>query len=72
MQTCPAALGYSFAAGTSDGPGAFDFTQNDPGAPSNPLWSVVSGLLRVPTAQQVSYPQSYRYWNYRRLMMMCF
>ncbi|RAL63284.1 hypothetical protein DID88_004360 [Monilinia fructigena] len=52
VQTCPAALGYSFAAGTSDGPGAFDFTQNDPGAPSNPLWSVVSGLLRVPTAQQ--------------------
>ena len=25
--TCPAALGYSFAAGTTDGPGAFDFTQ---------------------------------------------
>ncbi|KAA8576191.1 hypothetical protein MFRU_009g01240 [Monilinia fructicola] len=59
VQTCPAALGYSFAAGTSDGPGAFDFTQNDPGAPSNPLWSVVSGLLRVPTAQQVAcqYPK---------------
>lgn len=25
--TCPAALGYSFAAGTTDGPGQFDFTQ---------------------------------------------
>lgn len=25
--TCPAAMGYSFAAGTTDGPGAFDFIQ---------------------------------------------
>jgi neutral ceramidase len=25
--TCPAAMGYSFAAGTTDGPGEFDFTQ---------------------------------------------
>ncbi|KAI9641032.1 hypothetical protein NHQ30_010460 [Ciborinia camelliae] len=59
VQTCPAALGYSFAAGTSDGPGAFDFTQNDPGAPSNPLWSLVSDLLRVPSAEQVAcqYPK---------------
>jgi neutral ceramidase len=28
VQTCPAALGYSFAAGTTDGPGQFDFTQH--------------------------------------------
>ncbi|GJC96449.1 neutral/alkaline non-lysosomal ceramidase [Colletotrichum higginsianum] len=54
-QTCPAALGYSFAAGTSDGPGAFDFTQADSGDPdANPLWAVVSGLLRTPTAEQVA------------------
>lgn len=52
VQTCPAALGHSFAAGTTDGPGAFDFTQGDEGAPNNPLWSVVAGLLRVPTAEQ--------------------
>ncbi|KIW03819.1 uncharacterized protein PV09_05119 [Verruconis gallopava] len=53
VQTCPAALGYSFAAGTTDGPGVFDFTQNDSGAPdANPLWQVVSGALRTPTAQQ--------------------
>ncbi|KAK1755683.1 putative Neutral/alkaline non-lysosomal ceramidase [Echria macrotheca] len=57
VQTCPAALGYSFAAGTSDWPGAFDFTQADSGAPNNPLWSVVSGLLRVPSAQQVKCQQ---------------
>lgn len=52
-QTCPAALGYSFAAGTSDWPGAFDFTQGDSGTPSaSPVWQVVSGLLKAPTAQQ--------------------
>lgn len=27
VKTCPAALGFSFAAGTTDGPGAFDFKQ---------------------------------------------
>ncbi|KAK0617402.1 Neutral/alkaline nonlysosomal ceramidase [Immersiella caudata] len=57
VQTCPAALGYSFAAGTSDGPGAFDFTQGDSGAPNNPLWQVVSGLLRVPSAAQTACQQ---------------
>lgn len=51
--TCPAALGYSFAAGTSDGPGAFDFTQHD-GDPSNtsPVWGVVSHLLKEPSDEQ--------------------
>ncbi|RYP12025.1 hypothetical protein DL767_011531 [Monosporascus sp. MG133] len=53
VQTCPAALGYSFAAGTSDGPGAFDFTQGDSGEPdASPVWTVVKSLLRVPTANQ--------------------
>ncbi|KAK1991085.1 neutral/alkaline non-lysosomal ceramidase [Colletotrichum falcatum] len=57
-QTCPAALGYSFAAGTSDGPGAFDFTQADSGSPdASPLWAVVSGLLRTPTAAQAACQQ---------------
>ena len=51
--TCPAALGYSFAAGTTDGPGAFDFTQGDSGKPdANPIWEVVKGLLRAPTREQ--------------------
>ncbi|KAH6647662.1 Neutral/alkaline nonlysosomal ceramidase [Truncatella angustata] len=53
VQSCPAALGYSFAAGTSDWPGAFDFTQGDSGTPSaNPIWAIVSGLLREPSAAQ--------------------
>lgn len=54
VKTCPAALGFSFAAGTTDGPGAFDFTQNDPGAPNNPLWEVVADLLRAPSPEQVA------------------
>jgi neutral ceramidase len=54
VTTCPAALGYSFAAGTTDGPGAFDFTQNDPGTPdASPVWAVVSGLLKAPSAAQI-------------------
>ncbi|KAG8529593.1 uncharacterized protein KY384_006230 [Bacidia gigantensis] len=53
LHTCPAALGYSFAAGTTDGPGAFDFKQNDPGKPNaNPLWAVVSGALKEPSKEQ--------------------
>lgn len=52
-RTCPAALGYSFAAGTSDGPGVFDFTQHD-GDPSNtsPVWQVVSRFLKAPSDDQ--------------------
>ncbi|KAG5949448.1 hypothetical protein E4U53_005877 [Claviceps sorghi] len=54
-QTCPAALGYSFAAGTSDWPGAFDFTQGDSGEPNaNPIWRVVSGLVKTPSKAQVA------------------
>ncbi|ETS78190.1 hypothetical protein PFICI_10252 [Pestalotiopsis fici W106-1] len=53
VQSCPAALGYSFAAGTSDWPGAFDFTQGDSGSPSaNPIWAIVSGLLKEPSPAQ--------------------
>lgn len=53
VSTCPAALGYSFAAGTTDGPGAFDFKQNNNGAPdANPIWSVVSGFLHEPSESQ--------------------
>ncbi|KAL8737775.1 MAG: hypothetical protein Q9181_001365 [Wetmoreana brouardii] len=53
VTTCPAALGYSFAAGTTDGPGAFDFKQNDTGSPdANPVWSVVRNFLREPSEHQ--------------------
>ena len=53
VSTCPAALGYSFAAGTTDGPGAFDFKQNGSGSPNaNPVWSVVSGFIHEPSDEQ--------------------
>ena len=50
--TCPAALGYSFAAGTTDGPGAFDFKQNSTEGNSNPVWALVRGFLHEPSAAQ--------------------
>lgn len=53
VSTCPAALGYSFAAGTTDGPGAFDFKQNNTGSPNaNPLWAAVRGFLHEPSKEQ--------------------
>jgi neutral ceramidase len=52
VSTCPAAMGNSFAAGTSDGPGAFDFVQNDPGAPSNPFWNIVGSAISPPGEEQ--------------------
>jgi neutral ceramidase len=52
-RTCSAALGYSFAAGTSDGPGAFDFTQHSGNEnTTSPVWKVVSRLLKDPTTEQ--------------------
>jgi neutral ceramidase len=54
VRTCPAALGYSFAAGTSDGPGAFDFTQhNSDSSNTSPVWAVVSGFLKKPDQTQI-------------------
>ncbi|KAM0287247.1 hypothetical protein ACHAQH_000561 [Verticillium albo-atrum] len=53
VRTCPAALGYSFAAGTSDGPGAFDFTQHGSNASNtSPVWKFVSGFLKKPQKKQ--------------------
>lgn len=57
VRTCPAAMGNAFAAGTSDGPGAFDFKQNDPGAPNNPFWNVVGSLIAPPNAEQIKCQQ---------------
>ncbi|KAG0158872.1 hypothetical protein PDIDSM_6392 [Penicillium digitatum] len=60
LTTCPAALGYSFAAGTTDGPGAFDFTQNVTGpAERNPLWQVARAVIHQPsqTQQQCQSPK---------------
>ncbi|CAG8226706.1 unnamed protein product [Penicillium salamii] len=53
LKTCPAALGYSFAAGTTDGPGAFDFTQNSTSpAEGNPFWQIARAFIHQPTPKQ--------------------
>jgi neutral ceramidase len=53
VTTCPAALGYSFAAGTTDGPGRFDFKQNNSGDPNaSPVWKVVQKFIHSPTDVQ--------------------
>jgi len=51
-KTCKAALGYSFAAGTTDGPGEFDFTQGTNSG--NPFWDFVTGFLKHPEPEQIA------------------
>ena len=51
QSTCYAALGTSFGGGTSDGPGAFDFTQNN--TSPNPFWQLVRGGLHQPGPEQI-------------------
>ncbi|XP_044479334.1 neutral ceramidase 1-like [Mangifera indica] len=51
VKTCPAAMGFAFAAGTTDGPGAFDFTQGDD--KGNPFWRLVRNVLKTPDKEQV-------------------
>jgi len=50
--TCQPAMGYSFAAGTTDGPGAFDFTQGT--TQGNSFWRLISSWLKEPSAEQVA------------------
>ncbi|KAG2690739.1 hypothetical protein I3760_09G204300 [Carya illinoinensis] len=56
-KTCPAALGFSFAAGTTDGPGAFDFKQGDD--KGNAFWRLVRDLIKTPSQEQIKcqYPK---------------
>ncbi|KAK9727165.1 hypothetical protein RND81_05G263000 [Saponaria officinalis] len=51
VTTCPAAMGFAFAAGTTDGPGAFDFQQGDD--KGNPFWKLVRNVLKTPGKEQV-------------------
>ncbi|KAJ1306069.1 hypothetical protein OPQ81_010781 [Rhizoctonia solani] len=52
VTTCPPAMGYSFAGGTTDGPGAFDFTQGDNSTSQNPFWEIVKGAVTAPPNEQ--------------------
>ncbi|KEH28474.1 neutral/alkaline non-lysosomal ceramidase [Medicago truncatula] len=55
VKTCPAAMGFGFAAGTTDGPGAFDFKQGDD--QGNPFWKLVRNLLKTPDKEQIACQQ---------------
>jgi len=48
-KTCKAALGYSFAGGTTDGPGAFDFTQGM--TTGNPFWEIIKKFVVDPSEE---------------------
>lgn len=57
LKTCSAALGYGFAGGTTDGPGAFDFSQgtndtDDSPSLKNPLWKLARDFIHDPTDEQ--------------------
>ncbi|KAH1239706.1 hypothetical protein AAZX31_08G324500 [Glycine max] len=51
VKTCAAAMGFAFAAGTTDGPGAFDFQQGDD--KGNPFWKLVRDMLKTPSREQI-------------------
>jgi len=61
VTTCPAAMGYGFAGGTTDGPGTFGLVQGtNSSSPPNPLWEIVKGFVTpLPSAEQVAcqYPK---------------
>ncbi|XP_071952076.1 uncharacterized protein [Antedon mediterranea] len=50
-KTCKPAMGFSFAAGTTDGPGAFDFTQGD--TEGNAFWNAIRDLIKEPSDELV-------------------
>ena len=47
---CTAARGQSFAAGTTDGPGAFDFAQGSNS--TNPFWPFIANVLHKSTPEE--------------------
>jgi neutral ceramidase len=59
VSTCIPALGDSFAAGTTDGAGDFDFTQGSNSTSDNPFWNLFGHLISPPPTDQVQchYPK---------------
>eukprot|EP01114_Cavostelium_apophysatum_P007011 TRINITY_DN1866_c0_g1_i1.p1 TRINITY_DN1866_c0_g1~~TRINITY_DN1866_c0_g1_i1.p1 ORF type:complete len:766 (-),score=167.78 TRINITY_DN1866_c0_g1_i1:1192-3147(-) len=51
--TCHGSLGDSFAAGTTDGPGDFNFVQGT-NTSKNPLWNFIGSFLSDPTPQEIA------------------
>lgn len=54
---CRPAMGYSFAAGTTDGPGAFQFQQGT--TSDNPLWNAIRDFIAEPSNEdkQCQFPK---------------
>jgi neutral ceramidase len=53
--TCPGALGDGFAAGTTDGPGMFNFQQGTNSSGKNPFWNwLTATALYRPNATQIA------------------
>lgn len=52
VKTCKPAMGYSFAAGTTDGPGAFDFKQGEKSG--NKFWDLITNFLHAPSEEQTN------------------
>ncbi|KAK7086864.1 Neutral ceramidase, partial [Halocaridina rubra] len=50
VKTCLPALGFSFAAGTIDGTGAFDFAQGM--TEGNPFWNLIVNWIHKPSQEQ--------------------
>lgn len=51
VSTCKPAMGYSFAAGTVDGPGAFDFKQGT--TSGNVFWNLVRDFIAKPNKELI-------------------
>lgn len=51
VRGCVPAMGYSFAAGTIDGPGSFAFEQGT--TTPNPFWNAVRNFLAAPTENDI-------------------
>ncbi|KAL9891718.1 neutral ceramidase isoform X1 [Glossina fuscipes] len=52
IRGCQPAMGYSFAAGTTDGPGAFNFAQGT--VTENPMWNLVRDFIVPPTQDDIT------------------
>ncbi|KAK0548873.1 hypothetical protein OC846_004324 [Tilletia horrida] len=55
VKTCPAAFGYGFAGGTTDGPGFADFKQGQNDTDSHDsLWDIVRFFFKQPSKEQMA------------------
>eukprot|EP01089_Gocevia_fonbrunei_P013719 TRINITY_DN3575_c0_g1_i1.p1 TRINITY_DN3575_c0_g1~~TRINITY_DN3575_c0_g1_i1.p1 ORF type:complete len:691 (-),score=167.31 TRINITY_DN3575_c0_g1_i1:59-2131(-) len=59
VKTCMTALGDSFAGGTTDGPGDFNFVQGTNNSNTNAYWNYIASFLATPSEEvkQCQYPK---------------